>query len=392
MPGTHAILSASAAHRWMHCTPSARLTENIKDESSIFAQEGTLAHSLGELELNYQLKNITKKEYTKELKKIQANELYSAEMPDHVAAYTGYVFEKLAEAKVRSSDALVFLEQKLDFSEWVPEGFGTGDTVIISDGVIEIVDLKYGKGVEVSAEENPQMMLYGLGAWHEYEAFYDLKTVRMTIVQPRIDNISSYEMSIEDLLKWATEKLMPAAEKAWEGEGELTAGDHCRFCKVKATCKARADYNITFIDSHRSPDNNDSLKGLHLLSPEETSGVLAMAMEIKNWLKDVEEHALQAALDGTRYPGFKLVEGRSNRIFTDEDEVVATLELEDYTEEQIFNKKIKGITDLEKLLGKKMFSQLLDPYITKPAGKPTLVPETDKRPELNSAAEDFDLA
>jgi len=388
MPGTHAILSASAAHRWMNCPPSARLTEDMSDESSVFAQEGTLAHSLGELELNYQLKKITKKKYTAELKKIQADKLYAADMPDYVAVYTGYVFEKLAEAKARSKDALIAMEQRLDFSEWVPDGFGTGDTVIISDGVIEIVDLKYGKGVEVSAEDNPQMMLYGLGAWYEYEAFYDLDIVKMTIVQPRLDAISTCEITVDRLLAWATHVLIPAADKAWKGEGELQAGDHCKFCKVKATCKARADYNFEFLDANKQ---EDKFMTAHLLGPDEIARVLAMAMEVKNWLKDVEEYALQAALDGMKYPGYKLVAGRSNRIYADEKEVAATLELEDYKEEQIYNKKLKGITDMEKLLGKKMFVQLLDPYITKPAGKPTLVPETDNRPELNSAADDFNL-
>lgn len=389
MPGTHAILSASAAHRWMHCPPSARLTENLEDQSSIFAQEGTLAHELGELELNYQVKNITKKKYNAELKKIQAHELYSADMPDYIAVYTGYVFEKLAEAKTRSKDALVFLEQQLDFSSWVPEGFGTGDTVIISDGVIEIVDLKYGKGVEVSAEENPQMMLYGLGALFEYEAFYDLQTVKMTIVQPRLDAISTYEMSVESLLDWAIKILMPAANKAWKGEGELQAGDHCKFCKVKATCKARAKYNIEFLDKNRDADND--LIQAHLLAPEDVSNILAMAKEVQNWLKDVEEDALAKALEGIKFPGYKVVAGRSNRTYGDEVEIASTLELEDYKEEQIYNKKLKGVTDMEKLLGKNMFQQLIGPYIIKPPGKPTLVPETDNRPELNSAAEDFDL-
>ena len=388
MPGKHAILSASAAHRWIHCTPSARLTEDIEDTSSDFAREGTLAHELAELELNYQLKNINKRKYTTELKKIQAHELYYADMPDYVAVYTGYVFEKLAEAKTRSSDALVFLEQKLDFSKWVPEGYGTGDTVIISDGVIEIVDLKYGKGVEVSADDNPQMMLYGLGAWYEYEAFYDLQMVKMTIVQPRLDAISTFETGVETLLDWTVKTLMPAAEKAWNGEGELIAGDHCKFCKVKATCRARAKYNIEFLDKNKEADE---LKSPHLLAPSEVSQILAMAMEVKNWLKDVEENALVKALEGVKFPGYKLVEGRSNRTYGDEKEVAATLKLEDYTEEQIYNIKLKGITDMEKLLGKKMFTQLLGTYIVKPSGKPTMVPESDKRTELNTAADDFNL-
>lgn len=386
----HALLSASSASRWMKCTPSARLTEKMADTSSVYAQEGTLAHELGELELKRELELIAKRTYNAELKKIKAHELYGADMPDYVGIYTDYVMEKLAEAKSRSSDALVFLEQKLDFSDWVPEGFGTGDTVIISDGVIEIVDLKYGKGVPVSAEWNPQMMLYGLGAWSEYDFLYDLHTVRMTIAQPRLDNISTFEIKADELVDWAEKTLKPAAEKAWEGAGELCAGEHCMFCKVKATCKERAEYNLKVLADYRNADSE--LLSKHLLTPGDVSRILGLAMEIKNWLKDVEEHALGKALEGFKFPGFKLVEGRSNRTYMDEVIVANVLVKEGLSEEEIYNKKIKGITDMEKKLGgKKRFIEVLGDYIIKPPGKPTLVDESDKRPEFDSAADDFNL-
>ena len=222
---THALLSASSAERWLNCTPSARLTENIEDTTSVYAQEGTLAHSLGELELKYQLKQITKTTYNKELKRIKEHELYNEDMPDEVEKCTNFVFEKMAEAKSSTPDALLFLEQRLDFSKYVPEGFGTGDRIIIADGTMEIIDLKYGKGVEVSAVNNPQMKLYALGAIEEYGFIYDINTVRMTIVQPRLDNISTWEISVIDLMNWAENELIVKAKQAYEGAGELNAGD-----------------------------------------------------------------------------------------------------------------------------------------------------------------------
>jgi len=233
------------------------------------------------------------------------------------------------------------------------------------------------------------MKLYGLGCYDEYDAFYDLTTVKMTICQPRINNISSTEMSAVDLLAWAEDELKPKADTAWKGEGILVPGDHCKFCKVKATCTARAEQNITLLEDFREEDKQ--LTSSHLLSPERIADVLNMTDEVKSWLKDIEEYALKQALEGDKFPGYKLVEGRSNRIYADEKEVAATLALENYTEEQVFNKKLKGITDMEKLLGKKLFTQLLDSYIMKPPGKPTLVVETDKRTELNNIAEEFDI-
>lgn len=383
----HAILSASAASRWINCTPSARLTEDIEDTSSIFAKEGTLAHELGELMLNYTLKNIDKRNYNREYKKIQEHELYAADMTDYVQSYVDHVLERYAESKSRTKDALIYLEQRLDFSDWVPEGFGTGDVVIISDGAIEIIDLKYGKGVEVSADHNYQMMLYGLGAYNEYEAFYDLDKVKMTIIQPRLDHISTYEMDTQDLLDWADNICRPAAEKAWDGQGDLVAGEHCRFCKVKAGCKARAKVNLDFIAQY---EKEKGFNHPDMLSADDVSAILSRTAEIKNWLSDIEEDALAKALAGSTIPGFKIVEGRSNRVIVDPDLVAGEL-CQVYSEEQVFNKKLKGITDLEKLVGKKNFSAQYGQYVEKPPGKPTLVPESDKRPVFDSASADFNL-
>ena len=381
----HALLSASAAYRWLNCTPSARLTEKLEDTQSVYAAEGSLAHELAELELNLQLKNITKATYNKQLKKIKANELYSEEMPDEVEKYTTYVFERLAEAQSHTADALIFLEQRLDFSKWVPEGFGTGDCIIIADGTMEVTDLKYGKGVAVFAEENPQMMLYALGALEEYGFIYDIEKVRMTIAQPRLDNFSTWELSVNDLLAWAGGELTEKSKEAWEGAGTCKAGDWCMFCGVKATCKARAEAVLAISEQYQEQDPN-------LLSIDEIAEILHKAEEIQAWAKDVQDYALEQARDhGVKFKGWKLVEGRSNRKYTDEGEVATRLINEGLTEEEIYNKKIKGITEMEKTLGKKKFSTLLKDLVIKPEGKPTLVVEGDKRPELNSAEKDFDL-
>lgn len=382
----HALLSASAAERWLNCTPSARLTEKLEDTDSVYAQEGTLAHSLGELELRYMLKLITKNTYNKELKKIQENELYNEDMPDEVEKYTSYVFERLAEAKSHTPDTLIFLEQRLDFTKYVPEGFGTGDCIIIADKTLDIIDLKYGKGVEVYAENNPQMMLYALGAIEEYGFIYDIDQVRMTIVQPRLDNISSWQLPVNDLLKWANGELIQKAKEAYEGNGELVAGAWCKFCKVKAVCKARAEAVLSIGEKYELKDPN-------LLNTEEIAEILHKADEIQAWAKDLQNYALEQARDNNvKYPGWKLVEGRSVRKYSDDEIVQTVLVKAGYEAEKILKKpELLGITDMEKLLGKKQFNTLLQGYIIKPPGKPTLVVESDKRPELNSVESDFDL-
>lgn len=387
MARKHAILSASGAHRWMACTPSARLEEPLPDTSSVYAEEGTLAHDLAELELSRQLERIPAKEYHAQLAKIQNHDLYSAEMPDYVSLFVNYVMEQYAEARTRSKDAVIFLEERLDFSRWVPEGFGTGDCTILSDGVMEIIDFKYGKGVEVEAPENAQMMLYALGAYEAFGYIFGVDTVRMTIHQPRIGNVSTWEIPLDELLEWAESELKPKAELAWAGEGDFAPGDWCRFCKVRNRCKARAEAmaEVPSAFEYKRPE---------LLDVEDIAELLHQVDAIEAWAKDIKDFALVQARDhGVKFPGWKLVEGRSIRRYTDPDKVEETLRAAKYRVKDIFKTELIGISAMEKLLGKKKFRELLEDQglVEKPQGKPVLVVETDKRPELNSAAADFDL-
>lgn len=375
----HAILSASGAYRWLACPPSARLEEQFAETTSTYAEEGTLAHGMAEQKLRFLLKQISAQDYDQALQIFEKNEFYSASMLDYIETYTSIVMEKVNEAKARSADAVVLLEQKLDFSDWVPEGFGTGDVVIISDGVLEIIDLKYGKGVPVAAEDNAQMKLYALGALATFDSLYDIKTVRMTIVQPRLDSISSDEIPAETLYWWADTELIKRAQLAWEGEGEFQAGEHCRFCRARYTCRARAEANLELAKME--------FKKPEILTDEEIGEVLKQADELKAWVSDVFDYALVQARDhGKKFPGWKLVEGRSVRQYADEGAVAKKLTEAGYKEEQIYEKRLWGITAMEKLLGKTLFNELLGGLVIKPPGKPTLVPEADKRPEINSIA------
>lgn len=378
----HAILSASGAHKWMNCPPSARLEEHIPNTSSEYAKEGTLAHELGELTLKKELGLITSRKFNSEFKKIKADKLYTEDMPDYVGTYVDTCLEKVAEAKVKTPDAVFAIEQRLDFSQYVPQGFGTGDFVVIADGTIEVCDLKYGKGVPVSAEFNPQMMLYALGALAEYEFLYDIQNVRMTIIQPRLDSISSFEMTIDELTEWGEYNVKPLAELAFKGEGEFKAGEHCGFCRVNSTCRARADKNMELAqyDFQTPPtlDNND------------VAFILSRVDELVKWASDVKEFALDQALKGEEFDGFKLVEGRSNRKYTDADKVAEVLITNSYSEDLIYKpKELQGLTAMEKVVGKKKLLDLVGDYIVKPPGKPTLVPDTDKRPVYNPAKADF---
>lgn len=377
----HALLSASGASRWLACPPSARLEEQFENVSSEFAKEGTLAHELGELNLKLNLGEITKRKFNSEIKKIEENELFTKDMPDYVEIYVDTCMEKVAEAKAKTPDALFKIEQRLDFSEWVPEGFGTGDFVIIADGTMEICDLKYGKGVPVSAIDNKQMRLYALGAIAEFSFLYDIEKIKMTIIQPRLDSISTDEMMIEELLKWAEEELKPTAKLAYEGKGEFCAGGHCKFCRAKAICKARADKNMELAKyDFQEPitlDNND------------IAFILSRADELIKWAADVQEYALGQALQGEEFEGFKVVEGRSNRKWTDESKIGEILLGQGFLENVIYTKKLTGIINMEKAIGKKEVTRLLGDYIIKPQGKPTLAPITDKRPVYNSTEADF---
>lgn len=382
----HALLGASKASQWINCPPSARLQEHVPDKRSEYADQGTLAHELSEVKLRRRILPCDSKErlqLDKELKNIQANPLYDTEMEDAVNEYVAIVEERFMAAKARSSDAEVVLEGRLDFTAWVPEGYGTGDVVLIADRVMEIIDLKYGKGVPVSAINNPQIRLYGLGAWSEWGFLYDIDEIHMTIIQPRLDSVSTDIMQVNELIEWAESVVKPAAELAFEGEGAFKAGDHCRWCKVKGSCRARAEENMKAIE-HEFQDPA-------LLSLEEIGSILHVADQLKTWAKDVEEYAFEQAKAGNRIPHWKLVEGRSNRTITDKPAAVDILLVEGYEEADIYKPRdLLGIGDLEKKIGKKELAKLLDGLIVKPQGKPTLVPETDKRPEMNSLEAEFE--
>ena len=366
---THAVLSASSSKRWLNCTPSAKLNAEIPDITTEYAKEGTDAHELAEYKVN-QLLGIKADNPTENL------DYYNQEMEDCTDSYAQYIAEQMSQY----SSPVVMVEQRIDFSRYVPGGFGTGDCIIVADDVLTVIDLKYGKGVAVEAEYNPQMMLYALGALEMFSILYDINEVKMVIFQPRIENISEFSMPISDLMSWAENELKPKAELAAKGEGEFCAGEHCRFCKVKATCRKRAEYNLTIAKYDFAPPN--------MLEDSEIEMILERANALTAWAADVKEYALSEALKGRKWNGYKVVEGRSNRKYTDEKMAAAVVKKagkDPYSEP-----KILGITEMTKLLGgRKKFDELLSRYVCKPQGKPTLVPESDKRKEWSSAENDF---
>lgn len=368
MAKKHALLGASSSARWLVCTPSARLEAMFPDEQSPYAAEGTIAHDLAESILRHKLEG----------KKAPKLDDYSTEMVEAVNRYVDICEEKVNEARARSSDAEAMIEARLDFSRWVPDGFGTGDMVIVADGILEVIDLKYGKGVPVSALENTQMRLYALGAYDINEFLYDVKSVRMTIVQPRLDSVSTDEMALEELLDWG-EEIKPIAQRAFNGEGECTPCDYCNFCKARHTCRALADTCLTAF-------YKDGGKLNQLLTDSEVSDILAMKDLITKWIKGVYDFAYEKALSGEKqWPGYKLVEGTSRRTITDPEAAAQTLLDNGYKEEDIFKpRELEGITNLQKVLGKKGVTEYLEAYIDKPEGKPTLVPDSDKRPAINT--------
>ena len=378
MPGTHALLGPSGAKRWMSCPPSARLEESFQEESTDYAAEGTLAHKLAEQILRYNNGEISKKALTGRLNKLKADPLYNQEMQDYIEDYANRVWEVINETKASCPDALILFEQQLDFSEYVPEGYGTGDVVIVADDMVNVIDLKYGKGVGVSAENNPQLRLYGLGAYLEHSMLYDIRRVRMTIIQPRLENISTEEMAAEELLDWAETEVKPKAALAYAGEGDFQVGEHCRFCRARKTCRAKANYNLELVKYEFADPP--------LLSEEEIGEVLRKADELAHWVKDITEYALAEALKGQKFDGWKLVEGTSRRKYADQDKAETALTAAGYALEVIRKPaELIGLTDMTKLLGKKKFEELLAGLVIKPEGKPTLVPESDKRPEINTA-------
>ena len=367
----HAVLSASSSERWLNCPPSARLCEAYEDKGSDYAAEGTDAHSLCEFRLKQAL-GIPADDPIENLS------WYNEEMEDCAAGYAAYVSELLETAKQTCADPVVMIEQRVDFSRWVKEGFGTADCIVIADGVLNICDYKNGQGCLVLADRNPQMMLYALGALEIFDGIYDIDTVRMTIYQPRKSNISVYEMDKADLYEWANSELTQKAQLAYEGQGSFSCGEWCRFCKAKAECRERAEANLALARyEFQTPA---------LLADEEIADILGKVDALTAWASDVKEYALQQAISGTVFPGWKLVEGRSNLRYTSETAVAAAVEGAGFDP---YEKKILGITAMQKLLGKSRFEELLAPYIEKPQGKPTLVRSSDKRPEWNTAKNDF---
>ncbi len=370
-PKGHAILSASSSYRWLHCPPSARLCESYADKGSDYAAEGTDAHALCEYKLRQAL-GLEAEDPTENLA------WFNAEMDDYANGYAAYVLEQVETAKQVCADPVVLIEQRVDFSRWVKDGFGTADALIIADGTLKICDYKHGLGVLVRAEENPQLMCYALGALEVFDKIYDIDTVSMTIYQPRRDNVSTYELSKEDLYRWADEVLKPAAKLAFAGDGNFLCGEWCGFCKAKNECRARAEANLALAQYE--------FKLPPLLTDEDIEDILAKVDELVAWASDIKEYALQQAISGKEWTGWKLVEGRSNRKYVN-DTVVARVVQEAGFDP--YERKVLGVTAMQKLLGKSRFDELLSPYIEKPQGKPTLVPESDKRPAMSTATADF---
>jgi len=371
MPDKHAILSASSAHRWLHCPPSARLSEQFEDTGSDYALEGTCAHSLCEYKLRKAL-GMEVRDPTEDLS------FYNQEMDDCASGYAGYVMEQVEAARENCPDPVVLIEQRVDFSRWVEQGFGTADCVIIADGTMQIIDFKYGLGVLVSAEKNPQMMCYALGALEIFDCLYEIGSIRMTIYQPRRENVSSYELSRDELLTWADEVLKPAADLAFAGDGSFLCGEWCAFCKAKTVCRARAEANMELAryDFQLPP----------LLTDADVEAILARVDDLVSWATDIKEYALQQAISGKEWSGWKLVEGRSNRRYTNEAAVAAAVTKAGFDP---YEQKVLGVTAMQKLLGKARFEEVLAGLVEKPQGKPTLVPESDKRPAMSNAKFDF---
>ena len=374
----HAVLSASGSKRWLSCPPSARLERKFPDKAGEAAQEGTLAHALAEARIRHWLGEISENGLALRIDSIRHDALYSPEMGEYVSEYVDLCIEKINEAQ-----GVALVEERLDFSRWVKNGFGTGDMVIIGDGVLEIVDLKYGKGVPVSAEGNTQMQLYALGAIEQYGYIYDFDHVRMSIFQPRNGGLSTQLMSVAELLAWG-ESIKPIAELAYEGKGEFKAGDHCRFCRAAVQCKALADYNLEIAKLE--------FRDADLLTDDEVSFVLERVDGLVRYAEKIKTFALAEALKGHKWPGFKIVAGRSNRRITDAVKAVKLLRRAGYTDDVIYKPlELQTITDLEKTITKKKFGEILGSVVEKPPGKPTLVPADDERPEYDPVQSEFEV-
>lgn len=391
-PEKHALLSASSAARWLKCTAAPRFEEQFPENTSEYAEEGRLAHAICELKvIKHFTTAITPRTFTTRLNKLKKDPLYNPEMDKTSDLYLEHLTERAMQYDATPN---VAAEVQVDFAEYVPEGFGTCDCIMIGGDTLSITDYKHGKGVPVSAENNPQMRLYALGALKRYKPVYGdrIKKVCMTIEQPRIqDEASSETITVEDLLVWG-ESIKPIAAKAYMGLGEFSPGEHCRFCRGKAQCKARATVN-TALEEFKDcvPENGGKppLLGQGTLTDEEIGDLLVRGKELVAWYKDLEEYALNALLNGNDIPGWKAVAGRSNRTFTDTDAALGAAMAAGYDKSLLYDLKPKTLTEIEKLMGKTEFADKLGDFVIKPPGKPTLAPMSDKREPYSPAAADF---
>ena len=375
----HAALSASASHRWLMCPPSVKLSEQFADKPSVYAEEGTYLHELAEMKLHRYLGDMPLEAVEAQYAQHRDNDFYSDEAENVTDEYVDFCVETIEAVRASCPDPLILVEHRLDFSEYVPEGFGTGDLVIVADGVIEIIDFKGGRGVRVEADHNSQLMLYGLGALLEFDPLYDIHTVRMTIVQPRQNNLSTYETTAGELILWAERDVRPKALLAAKGKGEFCAGEWCRFCKARYTCRKRSEYHMRLAErDFQQPD---------LLTEAEILDILPVAESLNSWVQDLTAYATQRALEGKDWPGYKLVAGRSVRRYTSEAEVIKAATEAGFTD--IYKTTLLGVGDLEKRMGRKKFSEVLGKYVYKPIGAPQLVPESDPRKPYSDAAGDF---
>lgn len=376
----HALLSASGSHKWLVCPPSARLEEKFENKTSDYMEEGTLAHEIAEFKLrNYFFEGMTKRKYNSQMKKFEQREHYNQEMQGCTDEYLDYVKDLALQTAVKP---FVAIEQKIDYSMYAPEGFGTADFLMIAGNTLYIVDYKHGKGVPVSAENNPQMKLYALGALAQFGILYPISRVKMAIFQPRLDNISEFEMPAGELQMWGNTVVKVQAEKAFKGEGDYVQGEHCRFCKAKGSCRFRAEENLK---------KYEQLKNSAILTNTELGEALLNVDGLDAWIKDLKTEALNQILKGNEVAGWKAVEGKSNRVITDVDKAFEILKGNGIDEELLYERKPLGLTALEKLVTKKKFNDLIGNYIEKPKGAPTLAKATDKREEYkrSSAKEDF---
>lgn len=383
MPGKHAVLSCSASNRWLNCPGSIKLSEQYPvEEGSVYAQEGTLAHGMAERLIN---ETPLKEDETAEIARFYADnpELGGSydEMGLTLRPYYDFVRGEFERARKTDKGAVLMTEQRLDLEPYIPGGFGTSDVVIIADGTMQIIDLKYGKGVKVDAKNNPQLRLYALGALNAFDLLYDINLVRMTIYQPRLDHISSDDLSVEYLEQWGHDVVAPTAKQALSAEAPFHAGSWCKFCPAKGGCVKRSDKNLEM----------QRYKDKMTLSDSELAEILGRVDELTQWAADIKDDALKKLMAGGSIPGWKVVEGRSIRKYSrNEDTIVSVAESAGYDRAMLYESKLLSVSAMEKMMGKKKFKDTLGECVEKPAGKPTLAPGTDKRQAINSASNDFD--